>query len=169
MQSLYRRLLYLYPTGHRHEYAVEMAVVFREAEDALAGKHLVLRCSFYAREISGVLAGALREHVRGLLGLSRWISFRRFDMRPDFRFPRSTVFLMAVILAGVLLTIEKATAIEIRYGGSLGTVWPSLPWFFVFMLLTMGGLAVIVWAILFALRRTGSHRLANVQTWPEQK
>ena len=33
-------------------------------------------------------------------------------MRSEFRFPKATPILMAIILAGVILTIEKATAIE---------------------------------------------------------
>jgi hypothetical protein len=163
MLTLYRCLLYAYPNAYRREYAAEMVVVFSEAKQALPNKPVCQRVSFCARELTGLLCGALREQLYALLGLHGWNPFRRFDMRPEFRFPRSTVFLMTLVLAGVVLAIEKATNIELKYGGTLGTVWPALPMFFLFMLLTMSVLAASVWALMFALRRTGMHRLANIQ------
>jgi hypothetical protein len=163
MLTLYRCLLYAYPNAYRREYAAEMIAVFSEAKHALRNEQLSQRLSFWARELTGLLCGALREQLYALLGTHSWIPFRRFDMRPEFRFPRSTVFLMTLVLAGVVLAIEKATNIELKYGGTLGTVWPALPMFFLLMLLTMSALAASVWALMFALRRTGMHRLANIQ------
>jgi hypothetical protein len=44
------------------------------------------------------------------------------------RFPRSTMILMIVILVGVALTSEKATAVQMRYEGvSTTSVWNTLP------------------------------------------
>jgi hypothetical protein len=163
MLTLYQALLYAYPTAYRREYAAEMLAVFSEAKQALPNEPLRQRLSFWARELTGLLCNALREQLYALLGSHGWIPFRRFDMRPEFRFPRSTVFLMTLVLAGVVLAIEKATTIELKYGSTLGTVWPSLPAFFLVMSVSMAMLAAIVWAILFALRRTGMHRLANIQ------
>lgn len=90
-------------------------------------------------------------------------------MQPQFRFPRSTVFLMCVILAGVLLAIEKAKTIEVKHGPQeVMAVWNSLPWFlFIFPLLACGTVAA-VWGLLFALRRTGMHRLDSMRTSREQ-
>lgn len=81
-------------------------------------------------------------------------------MQPQFRFPRSTVFLMLVIFAGTVLTISKAASVA----GGLA-VWPSLVSVLVFLLLTMCKAAVIVWGILHTLRRSGAHRLEKVQSW----
>lgn len=83
-------------------------------------------------------------------------------MQPEFRFPRSTVFLMLVIFAGVVLTIMKAASVA----GGLA-VWPSLVSVLVFMLLTMCTAAALVLGILHGLRRSGVHRLENVHSWME--
>ena len=81
-------------------------------------------------------------------------------MRTHFRFPRSTVFLMLVILAVVVLTIVKASGVA---GDRLGSVWPSLISVLAFMVLSMCSVAAVVWGILHTLRRSGVHRLQNVQ------
>ena len=83
-------------------------------------------------------------------------------MQPQFRFPRSTVFLMLVIFAGVVLTIAKASSIA---GDTSGSVWPSLVSVLVLMLLTMCAAAAVVWGILYSLRHSGVHRLEKVQSW----
>jgi len=88
-------------------------------------------------------------------------------MRPEFRFPRSTVFLMLVILACVVVSLEKAKSIQLKYGAgaSLMSVWPALPWALALMLLFVAAIVLVVWGILFALQRTGVHRLANLKPW----
>src|SRR2546423_12877354 len=75
---------------------------------------LAAKISFYGREFYGLVWGAVRAHFDRLFGpaIPSW----RIYMQPNFRFPRSTVFLMWVILAGVLLTIEKAKTIQVKYG-----------------------------------------------------
>lgn len=95
-------------------------------------------------------------------------------MRPEFRFPRSTVFLMWVILAGVVLAIEKAkTVVRLKEGLPPGTitVWDPMLWSMLCALLLVIVMvaAAGVWGILFALRRTGMQRFDNIQTWPEQR
>jgi hypothetical protein len=161
MLSLYRGLLYLYPSLYRREYADEMISVFRDAHDDLSAASVTDRISFRTREILGLLAGALRERVRFVSGRSPLIAFRRFDMRPEFRFPRSTVFLMSIIFAGVILAMEKANLIQVKYAAGVGSIWPSLPWFLGSTLLFTWAAALVVWGILFALGRTGAHRLGN--------
>ena len=93
-------------------------------------------------------------------------------MRPGFRFPRSTVFLMCVILAGVVLAIEKAkTVVEMKEGfasGASGTLDPML-WSVLFAMAIVFAAVAAVWGVLFALHRTGMHRLGDVQTWPDQR
>jgi|SRR6185503_5480947 hypothetical protein len=166
MLALYRSLLRLYPRDYFHEYAGEMEWVFCQAQEEARGHTLKRRALFCAREISGALAGALRQRLFSVWGANL---SRRFDMRPGFRFPRSTVLLMCVILAGVKLAIEKAKTVA-EAGLRSGTVafWhPLLFWLYPFavVLVVVGA----VWGILFALRRTGMHRLANVQTSPEHQ
>ncbi len=165
MLTLYRCLLRLYPLAYRTDYADEMMSVFHQARDAAANSTISARMVFYARETAGLLGGALREQSRSILGSDNWIPFRRFDMRPEFRFPRSTVFLMSVILAGVLLTIERAKGIQLKYGSASDVaMWPGMAWAFAILLLMVAVTAVIVWGVLFALHRTGMQRLASLQT-----
>lgn len=80
-------------------------------------------------------------------------------MQPQFRFPRTTVFLMLVIFAGVVLTIRMASSVA---GDKVGSVWPSLISILVLMVLTMSIAAAIVCGVLHTLRRSGVHRLENV-------
>ena len=88
-------------------------------------------------------------------------------MRSEFRFPKVTVTLMTIILAGVVLAIEKATAIHASVPDSYQHVGPIQPAHFTFlptMLVIMGGACLagaIGWAILFALHRSGVQRLAE--------
>jgi hypothetical protein len=169
MLRLYRSLLYLYPPTCRAEFGDEMAYVFTQAQSEIASCGIFARAGFCVREIRGLIAGALRAHILGLFGF-HWVPFRRFSMRPGFRFPRSTVFLMCVILAGVILAIERAKDIQIKYGGAESTaVWDPLPWSLLLALALALAAVVAGWGILFALRRTGMHRLASVQTGPESR
>jgi hypothetical protein len=169
MIFLYRCLLYLYPPPYRREYGKEMIAVFRDAQADVRSENLRERISFRTRETLGLLAGAVQEHLRIFSGRSPMISFTRFDMRPEFRFPRSTVVLMSVIFGGVMFAMKEASAIQAKYGSASDSTWRTFPGFagltFVFTLVTVA----IVWAILFALGRTGVHRLANIQagTKPE--
>ena len=163
MLSFYRWLLYLYPSLYRREYADEMISVFRHAQAEVSTGSFGERISFRARESGGLLAGALREHIRIIGGSYQLISFTRFDMRPEFRFPRSTVFLMSIIFVGVILAMEKANTIQVKYAAGAGSIWPSLPWFLGLTLLFTCATVMVVWGILFALGRTGAHRLANIQ------
>jgi hypothetical protein len=168
MLSFYRWLLYLYPSLYRREYADEMVTVFRDAHADVSVGSVKERISFRVRETLGLLAGAVREHIRIISGSYQLISFTRFDMRPEFRFPRSAVFLMSIIFAGVILAMEKANSIQVKYGAGSGSIWPSLPWFLGLTLLFTCAAAMVGWGILFALGRTGVHRLANIQAGPNR-
>lgn len=90
-------------------------------------------------------------------------------MRNGFRFPKTTIVFMALILGGVLTAIKKGLDIAT----SVPNVNPPLPihiqpvhsilsggmpLFFAFFYAA----GLIGWAILFALRRSGVHRLADV-------
>jgi hypothetical protein len=164
MLTFYRGLLYLYPSLYRREFAEEMVCVFRDAQaDVLAGGFRERIC-FPVRETCGLLGGAVQEHIRAVTGRYPLISFTRFNMRAEFRFPRSTVFLMSIIFAGVIVAMEKANTIQVKYGEGSTSIWPSLPWFLGLMLLFTCVMCAARLGILFALRRTGAHRLADIQT-----
>lgn len=85
-------------------------------------------------------------------------------MRPEFRFPRSTVILMLVVFAGVMLTVEKARVVQSKYGPVYVSMCSSLAWFLGFVLLVTFAAAACIWGILFALGQTGTQRLANLET-----
>ncbi|HKH97624.1 MAG TPA: hypothetical protein VJ999_00835 [Candidatus Sulfotelmatobacter sp.] len=171
MLTLYRCLLYLYPAIYRREFGEEMTSVFLQAQLAVRNGNLAARVSFCAREIPGLLSGAMLERFHKTTGSYDSMAFRGFNVRPEFQFPRFTVFLMLVILAGVVLSLEKARGIQMKYGAgaSLMSVWPALPWALALMLLIVSATVVLVLGLLFALRRTGVHRFANLQPWPERK
>jgi len=85
------------------------------------------------------------------------------------RFPISTIALMIVILAGVVLAIESAKAIQVKYDAGAVSVWDTMPGFVAIGLALVCCAAVAGWAILFVLHRSGMHRLDNVQTWSDQR
>jgi len=165
MLQLYRALLFLYPHRYRREFGEEMTFVFCETRRSLSTT-LCGRVSFCVREIMGLLAGAFCERVHALTLSGESNSIRRLNMR---RFPTSTITLMIVILAGVALTIENAHTVQVKYEPSAVSVWGTMPGFFTVGFGLVFAIAAAVWSILFALRRSGMHRLDNVQTWPDQR
>ena len=165
MFRVYRSLLYLYSARYRREFGDEMTSVFREAERTLS-KGFSCRTSFYFREFTGLIAGAALDRLPSFTGPPDWSSPRRFNMR---RFPTSTITLMIVILAGVVLAIESAKTVQVKYDASAISVWDTLPGFVAIGLALVCCVAVAGWAILFALHRSGIHRLSDVQTWSDQR
>ena len=154
--TVYCWLLRLYPGSHRNEFGEEMTSVFRQAQSTLP-LALAAKLSFYRRELCGLFSGALRARYERLLGPAAplW----RLHMQSEFRFPRSTVFLMLVIFAGVVLSIVEATSVA---GDTVGWGWRTLVFLLVFMLLSMCTAAALVWRILHTLRRSGIHRMQKV-------
>lgn len=82
MLPLCRYLLYLYPQAHRLEFGEEMMAVVCEREEESRSAGAVARWRFSAREIVGLLHGALQEQLRGMTGCHVWevIPMRRFSM-----------------------------------------------------------------------------------------
>jgi hypothetical protein len=169
MLKLYRRLMILYPAAHRDQFGEEMIAVLGEMQSEATHKKVAERAAFCIREASGLVAGAVREHLRVLTNNQKWLPFptRRLTVRSEFRFPKATAVLMVIILAGIVVAIEKARAIQAVY--SQGT--PIVPLeaarltFFptvAFLLVIFYAAGVVGWAILFALHRSGVHRLADM-------
>ena len=92
-------------------------------------------------------------------------------MRSEYRFPRSAIFLMVVLLVAVVVAIESARSIAAGETNAISG-WVILR-LFVFgaalMCITGGITGAIVYTILSVLRRTGVDRLANIQTWLRQR
>jgi len=168
---LYHFLVHLYPATYRGEYGEEMLAVLSEVLTENQKKGVMARIVSAVCEIAGLLCGALREHIRNIAGSIRVEkSFsRRVTMRSDFRFPKATVTLMALVLLAVFLAIEKGKDIQasIAYANpQVGPIHPTQQLALLPTLLLVLAFACLMgafgWAMLFALRRTGSQRLSNV-------
>jgi hypothetical protein len=171
MLPLYRFLLLLYPARYREEFGPEMIAVFMEARCDARTRGPMKRMSFVVGEVGGLLHGAFCEHLRRLTGLEGHpvFSSRRFSMRSEFRFPKATVSLMVIILAGVLVAIDKAKAIQqsvLNSHSEVGPIHATQPLMLLpTLLIILTGacaVAVIAWGILFAFQRSGSHRLSGI-------
>jgi hypothetical protein len=160
MLRLYRSLLFLYPVAYRDEFGPEMTAVFLQAEEEHDGRSLAARALFYGRESGGLILGAAQSHFRSVFG-NNLTPFWRFSMQRQFRFPRSTVFLMCVILAAVAFAIDKAQRAQAAISGRVvptsETVTPLILTFVIVYLV-----AALAWGILYAFRQTGMHRLDKV-------
>jgi hypothetical protein len=170
MIALYQKLLFLYPRVYRRRFAEEMTDVFREVDADARRSGAIVTLRFYVREAGGLLRGAMAEHVRRILGnrIASPLFYRRLTMRTGFRFPKSTSFLMIVILAGIALAINKAEAIrsalpaEITPAGPMWAPHVSILTTMALTFLLVDLAAAVTWLVLFALRRSGLHRLAEV-------
>ena len=170
MLTLHRSLLRLYPSAYRGEYGEEMMAVLLEVQAEIEKKEWFPRTVSCVREAGGLLYGALQEHVRSIIYSHGCGMFppRRLTMRSEFRFPKATVTLMAIILAGVLMAIDKARAISAAVPRSSTYVPPIQSAQFTVLpalLIILAGACVagvIGWAILFALHRSGVQRLSDV-------
>ena len=172
MLAVYQKLLRLYPAEHRDLFGEEMLAVLREESSDNANRRLLTRTRFFAREIAGLITGALREHFRVLLEIEDEPSFAtgRFAMRNGFRFPKTTIVFMALILGGVLTAIKKGEDIATSVPQDIAPIAPlhiqpvhsillgGMPLFFAFFYAA----GLIGWAIMFALRRSGVHRMADM-------
>ena len=168
--TIYRHLLRLYPAFHRDRFGQEMTAVFGELQAENVSHGMLARGRFYLRETTGVVSGALREHLRALGGraVPLWFPTRRFKMRTEFRFPKATAALMAIILGGVVLAIQKGEAISASLQDAVSPpIGPIHPVHSVLLggiligLLLFYAAGLIGWAILFAMRRSGVHRLGE--------
>ena len=170
--DFYRHLLDLYPANYRDEFGEEMTAVFRDMQAETAAKGTLARSAFYIRETAGAIVGALREHFRVPGREEAWLLFppkffrnRRLTMHTEFRFPKATAVLMAIILAGVMAAIKMGEGIVAsvpHVSEPVGTIHPVhsvLLGGVVMMLAMFYAAGLIGWVILFAMRRSGVHRL----------
>lgn len=170
MLLLYRSLLRLYPAAYRHEFADEMLSVLEEVHQGVRGTSLWTRMALPLRESAGLLYGALLQQYRAITGSHPENLFppRRVAMRSEFRFPKATPILMTLILLAILMAIDKARSIQFSGPYPSPTVGPIkqaeftvLPTLAI-VLVAAAAAGLIGWAIIFALRRSGTHRLSEV-------
>jgi hypothetical protein len=169
MLTLYRKMLRLYPAEYRAEFGEEMAAVFCELRDENAKKRAVSRAGFWVRETAGLVSGALAERLRSL-GAEAALAFPRgrFTVRNGFRFPKATAILMMIILAGVVVAIRKGEVIATSLPDISQPVTPIHPAHSYLLPGVLEGFVffyaagLIGWAIVYALRRSGTHRLDQI-------
>jgi hypothetical protein len=170
MLPLFRSLLYIYPAAYRAEYGEEMMVVLMEVHAEAQKKDFLTRTVSYTREAGGLLQGALLEHARTIFPPPGY-SFspqRRFTMRSEFRFPKTTVALMIIILLAVMTAIEKAKAISQSVPHTETPIGPIQPAYITIVptfLIVFAGVCVcgaLLWAVLFAFHRSGVQRLSDL-------
>ncbi len=171
--SLIAALVKLYPASYRAEFGKEMIdVSSRVLRDARRSGNLAW-VTASLRELTGLAGGCMREHLREQLGGS-WVQIatRRFSMRSEFRYPKATIPMMALIFACIVLIIYKARAVQVSM--NLPSYDLGAPHY---MLAVTLGIAFAVacmvgsagWLVLHSLHRSGVHRLSEAQTWPEAK
>lgn len=177
MLNVCQTLLRLYPAAYRTEFGEEMIAVFEDIHADVDQKSLAARGFFYVREIAGLVSGAFRErlHFRFNAPSAPDVPFlpRRFTMRNGFRFPKSTPILMAIILAGVILAIRKGEVIATSLAPFDQPVTPIHPAHSYLLPGVIEGIiffyaaGLIGWAVVFAMRRSGVHRLDDVSSGPK--
>ena len=170
MLNIYRQLLRLYPATYQREFADEMLAVFEEARCKTLRETCMKRALFNLREVTGLVSGAFKEHLR----IADWRDFKfpfprkEFIMRNGFRFPKSTVVFMVLILGGVLMAIKKGGDIERSLSQVNPQITPIQPshWALVppvvLLWIFFCALGLVGWGIVFALKRSGMHRLAEI-------
>ena len=93
----------------------------------------------------------------------------------SFRFPRFAIFLMLAcfftILAAIDLAAEMSRTVQMTYPGAPNLEpmwWSKLPGVFGMVFVMQWAFGAAGYAILFALRRSGLHRLASLDPRPRQ-
>ena len=80
-------------------------------------------------------------------------------MTRGFRFPRWMIVFMSLTLFGVLVAIAKARDVQVPYSTSSSlSILPALVTVLAFAIT----LAAAVCGVMFAMKRSGVHRLSNV-------
>ena len=171
MLNVYRALLRLYPAEHRQVFSEEMLEVLLAARNEISEQKLFARGRLMVRESAGLLLGALRERFRRFTGIHHELSSfvtGRLAMRNGFRFPKATAILMMIILAGVVVAIRKGEVIATSLPDISQPVTPIHPAHSYLLPGVLEGFVffyaagLIGWAIVYALRRSGTHRLDQI-------
>jgi hypothetical protein len=154
MIALYQSLLMLYPPRHRSMFGEEMLGVFGDAQAEAKRKGDWETLTFYLRELRGFLCEAARERVSAWAGDRGWsLPGRRLYMRKERCFPSIAIVCKVIVLMAVLEIIFREEG-RLLYGCAFGF---AIAW----------GVGLAVWAVGYAMRRSGVQRLSEVRTWPQ--
>ena len=173
MTSIYRNLLRLYPAAYQADFSEEMLDVLQESARAAAEQGYRATLKFHVRETAGLLVGSVDERLRFFFGSYpvQALPWRRFAMRSDFRFPKAAAPLMALVFALVLFTIMRASSLAVKVTSahipSAGEEF-SLPLSVGLWVSLAYALGAVVWLILHSMRRSGTQRLSDAETWPQK-
>lgn len=153
MLRLYRVLLRLYPARLVWEFGEEMAGVLFELQRNCRAEGLAARVRLGLREVSGLLAGALREQLyerdRNQSG----------GTMHSFRFSRWTIVMMILIFCAVNTAIEKGRLAVVQLsGGHPSSHWWTLPGVFMSVFAVLAGVGLIGYCVLHVLRGIRSGR-----------
>jgi hypothetical protein len=111
--SLYRHALRPYPASHRERFGEEMVAAFPELQNEAASKRMIAGGDVCVREARGVIAGPCANIGEFGAANTSGYCFPIGGLRcAEFRFPKATAVLMTIILAGVILAIERGEAIH---------------------------------------------------------
>lgn len=147
MLRLYRFLLRLYPERLVGEFGEEMAAVLYELQRGSRNEGFAARGRSGLREISGLLAGAVREQL-----YERDRNLSGGTMR-SFRFPRWTIIMMILIFCAVNTAIEKGRLAAVQLsGGPVSSHWWTLPGVFMFVFAFLAGVGLIGYCVLHVFR-----------------
>jgi len=154
MIVLYQSLLWLYPPQHRFTFGEEMLGVFLDAQAEAKSKGALMTFAFYLHELRGLLCEAAHERMRAWASDRGWtLPERRLYMQKERCFPSISIICKAIVLLGVLEIIFREEG-RLLYGFAFGF---AIAW----------GVGLAVWAVVYAMRRSGVQRLSEVQTWPQ--
>lgn len=160
MIRLYRWLLFLYPADYRAIFAAEMTKVFDEARAVAWKRGVWQRATFCLRELTGLVWTGSYAHMRIHSG---WA-----DRVKGLSQGRAAVPRLIIILAAIVAAIEMLKLIVLRGHYTQSTLRNEV------LLAIVAGLTVVFggaagWTVAFLFRRTGLHRIANIETKSEQK
>ena len=163
---VFRWLLNLYPVSFFREFSEEMNLCFHLRLQDVRQQGWRKRVPFFVREFWGVFTGAISEQLG-----CRFNLFGRFDMR-SFRFSRFAMVSMILALIGVTVAIEIARR-QASFGFIAEPAWVifsrTLSGLLKGMVIVGGILGGVGYAALRAVGRSGSDRLANAKTWPQER
>jgi len=165
MPSIYALLLRLYPAAYREEFGREMADVFQQALGDARSRGAFAATKFFTREIAGLLREGLAQRLASVCMVHELLVHlgRGFTMERQFRYSRVSISFMAVSLVIVLMAMGRAADIVHLYSPlqkGYGLVRPLIT-----CLLLANAAGLLAWLVRFAVRRSGSHRLEQVETW----
>jgi hypothetical protein len=147
MIRLYGLLIRLYPARLADEFGDEMTAVVTQLQRGIRTESATVRMRFVLREVSGLLAGAVREHLnvrnQNLSGGSMG----------NFRFPRWTIAMMILMFCAVNIAIEKGRLAAVQLlGGQTTPHWWTLTGVFLSVSAVLGVIGCVGYAILHVVR-----------------